>query len=80
MNAPAQERETLWFSSVMSPIAADLDVQEAGRLAMGLGISGPAGETRHRRCYYRIEQQVDAHSHAPSNQCTLSTRRSPLIR
>jgi hypothetical protein len=28
----------------MPPIAADLDVQEAGRLAMGLGISGPAGK------------------------------------
>jgi hypothetical protein len=28
----------------MPPIAADLDVQEAGRLAMGLGISRPAGK------------------------------------
>jgi hypothetical protein len=45
MNAPAQERETLWFSGVMPPIAADLDVQKAGRLAMGLGISGPAVAT-----------------------------------
>jgi hypothetical protein len=37
MNAPPQERETLWFSSVMPPIAADMDVQEAGALGYGLG-------------------------------------------